>query len=268
MVFFIGCIIGLVLGLTGAGGSIVAVPLLMYFFDSSASEATGLSLGVVAASSLFGAINRILARQVLWIPVLVIGATGIVSAPIGRLLSTLVDDVILRYSFAALAMMIACRMTWQSWQLQDHASIMRVQLEGENTEQQLSQPEATVRPQWGFPDIPQLLAGGVLTGLVSGFFGVGGGFVIVPFLVQLYKVPMSLAVSSSLVVIAGISLSGFTTELLIRDIFADRLILLALGGIVGMAASTFVSRRVTGMTLQRIFSVILLLMAVLMLLKE
>ena len=109
--------------------------------------------------------------------------------------------------------------------------------------------------------------GGVLTGLLSGFFGVGGGFMIVPFLNQLNSVSMRNAVATSLVIIAAISSSGFVAHILTQAIEWQQLILLSLGGIGGMILGSVLARWIAGVHLQRIFAVTIVVMATLMIFK-
>ena len=265
MTILIGAIIGLVLGLTGAGGSVLAVPLLVVFLHLSAAQATGLALGVVAASSLFGALGRIIERQVLWIPVLLFGASGVVFAPVGRLLSNLVSQQTLTLSFVILSVIIALRMAWQSWHQREQAVIVRAHPAAGEAEPLLCRFSESQHFDWRFRCMAGLTVGGVLTGLLSGFFGVGGGFLIVPFLNQLNSVSMRQAVSTSLVIIAGISLSGFATELLTADVDLSAVTLLALGGIVGMIGGTLLAKHVAGVVLQRIFAATIIGMAALLL---
>ena len=98
----IGILIGVVLGLTGAGGSVIAVPLLLVLLDLEPTTATGLALGVVAASSIYGAVQRIWHREVLWIPAILFGFSGALLAPLGRVLAKLVSPQLLVSSFAVL----------------------------------------------------------------------------------------------------------------------------------------------------------------------
>jgi uncharacterized membrane protein YfcA len=109
-----------------------------------------------------------------------------------------------------------------------------------------------------------LVTGGILTGLLSGFFGVGGGFLIVPFLTQLNGVSMRQAVATSLVIITGISTSGFVTHLMTQSIDIQQLFLLGTGGIGGMAIGSLLVKQLAGAHLQRIFAVTIVVMALIL----
>ena len=81
MAIIVGCIIGLVLGLTGAGGSIFAVPLLIILLSLPAQQAIGLSLGAVALSSLLGVFTKIKSGDIQWLPAMVYSVIGSLVAP-------------------------------------------------------------------------------------------------------------------------------------------------------------------------------------------
>ena len=121
----IGLLIGAVLGLTGAGGSVIAVPLLLVLLNLDPVSATGLALGVVAVSSLYGSVQRIRQREILWIPAILFGVSGAIFAPMGRLLATQVSPQALTAGFSALSLLIALRMLWQSIHDPQNSAVIR-----------------------------------------------------------------------------------------------------------------------------------------------
>lgn len=265
----IGMLIGAVLGLTGAGGSVLAVPLLMLVLKLDPASATGLALGVVAASSSYGAIQHIQRREILWAPALLFGISGMIIAPVGRLLSAHCTSAFLISSFASLSTVIAVRMWWQSVQHPEQSRFVRADdtITIASPDPLLCRFSETTQFDWRFRCTAGLTLGGLLTGLLSGFFGVGGGFLIVPFLTQLNKVTMRQAVATSLVIIAGISLSGFVSHLLTQPVDWRQLALLASGGILGMFVGSMLARRIAGANLQCVFAITIIVMAVVMLMK-
>jgi uncharacterized membrane protein YfcA len=265
----IGLLIGAVLGLTGAGGSLLAVPLLMLALKLDPASATGLALGVVAMSSTYGAIRRIQHKEVLWIPAILFGTSGVIFAPAGRWLATQCSSRFLIGSFALLSVIIAGRMLWQSIRRPEQSSMVRATSSDEVTENEalLCRFSPTQRFDWRLRCTLGLTLGGILTGILSGCFGVGGGFMIVPFLNQLNRVSMQHAVATSLVIIAGISTSGFVTHLLTGNIDWKQLLLLGTGGIGGMMAGNVLASRIAGVNLQRIFAITIIVMAVTLLIK-
>lgn len=263
----IGLLIGAVLGLTGAGGSVIAVPLLLVFLHLEPGAATGLALGVVAASSLYGAIQRIRHQEILWIPVLLFGVSGVLTAPLGRVLATQVAPQVMITSFACLSLIIAARMFWQSIRQPEQSSVVRAGASNENFEPLLCQFSDTKSFDWRFRCMAGLTIGGLITGLLSGFFGVGGGFMIVPFLNLLNRVSMRSAVATSLVIIAAISTSGFITHLLTQSVNWQQLMLLSVGGVGGMISGSVLARWIAGVHLQRIFAITIVVMSALIIFK-
>jgi len=263
LLLVIGLLIGVVLGLTGAGGSVVAVPLLLLLLKLEPASATGLALGVVAVSSLYGSIQRIINHEILWIPAILFGASGAVVAPMGRLLSIQISPQLLTIGFASLSLMIALRMLWQSIHEPENSMVIRAGGGNSTTEPLLCRLSETQKFDWRFRCMAGLTAGGVLTGLLSGLFGVGGGFMIVPFLNQLNSVSMRNAVATSLVIIAVISASGFFTHVVTQSIDWHQLTYLSIGGVSGMVLGSILVRWLTGVYLQRVFAITILVMTAL-----
>ena len=257
----IGILIGAVLGLTGAGGSVLAVPLLLLFLKLDPASATGLALGVVAASSIYGSIQRIRHREILWIPAILFGISGALFAPAGRLLSTQVTPQFLMSSFAVMSLVIAARMLWQSIRQPEQSTVVRAGGGNASTEPLLCRFSETKKFDWRFRCMAGLTVGGVITGILSGFFGVGGGFMIVPFLNQLNSVSMRQAVATSLVIIAAISSSGFVAHIVTQAIDWQQLALLSIGGVGGMVLGSVLARWIAGVHLQRIFALTIVVMA-------
>lgn len=258
----IGVIIGAVLGLTGAGGSVLAVPLLMLLLGLDPATATGLALGVVAISSAYGAIQRIQKKEVLWIPALLFGVSGMLLAPVGRWLAYAAGPQVIISGFALLSFMIASRMLWQSILKPEEAGVVRADMSpAKEAGALLCRLSDTRQFDWRLRCMAGLTGGGALTGILSGFFGVGGGFLIVPFLNQLNSVSMRHAVATSLVIIAGVAGSGFVSHLSHTVVDWLHLLWLGLGGIGGMVIGSLVASRIAGVHLQRIFAIIIVLMA-------
>jgi uncharacterized membrane protein YfcA len=263
LLLVIGILIGAVLGLTGAGGSVLAVPLLLICLKLDPASATGLALGVVAASSGYGAIQRIRQREILWIPAALFGISGAIFAPPGRLLASHLPSEWLLGSFSVLSLVIAARMFLQSIQHPELAKVVRADSGDSTQEPLLCRLSDTGRFDWRVRCMAGLSVGGVLTGLLSGLFGVGGGFLIVPFLNQLNGVSMRHAVATSLVIIAAIASSGFVAHISTHAVDWSQLAQLAIGGIAGMVLGSVLARWLAGARLQQVFAIVIGVMAVL-----
>lgn len=259
----IGILIGAVLGLTGAGGSVLAVPLLLLFLKLDPASATGLALGVVAASSAYGAIQRIWQKEILWIPAALFGISGAIFAPPGRLLASHLPSTWLLGSFSVLSIMIAVRMFLLSIRHPEQTRVVRADGGGGKAEPLLCKLSGTGRFDWRLRCMAGLAGGGVITGLLSGLFGVGGGFLIVPFLNQLNGVSMRNAVATSLVIIAAIASSGFIAHISTHVMDWLQLIQLAIGGVVGMVLGSFLTGWLAGVRLQQLFAMVIVVMAML-----
>jgi uncharacterized membrane protein YfcA len=189
-----GIIIGAALGLLGGGGSILAVPALVYGVGESVPQAITTSLFVVGLSSGVGVIPRARAGQVRWPVAAVFGIAGVGTAFAGTAVNHLLSSRVLLLAFAVLMVAVAIRM-----------------LAG-NVEPRgaCAAPDGTVN--WT-GCLPKAVAAGAVVGFLTGLFGVGGGFVIVPALALLLGLEMNLAIGTSLIVIVINSAAGFLAHL-------------------------------------------------------
>ena len=257
----IGVLIGLVLGLTGAGGSILAVPLLMALLGVSLPMASGLSLGAVGLAAWLGVLLRWRSGQIQWFLVGVMAGAGALLAPLGQALGHLLPERALLLAFSVLALAIAVRMWTQARQRPEETRLLRASTE-------LDHPEPgpvcvmTGKPLYlQSPCVARLTLAGALAGLLSGLFGVGGGFVIVPMLVLLTNLPMRTAVATSLGVIGIVSLAGFGSFLLRHPLPWVILTPLAVGAVLGMAGGSRIARRIAGPRLQEGFALMVVLLS-------
>jgi hypothetical protein len=178
--------IGLSLGLTGAGGSILTLPVLVYLAGIPPKQAVGLSLLIVGAAALAGAWQRARAGEVHFKAAGMFVLSGMTGAVLGARLTHLLSPRALMITFAVLMVVVAVRML-----LPRKSGIQ-------------SAPEC--RP------MRCLLAGGAV-GVLTGFLGVGGGFLLMPALAKFARLPLRVATGTSLAVIACNSASGFVSHL-------------------------------------------------------
>jgi uncharacterized protein len=277
VLILIGISIGLVLGLTGAGGSVFAVPLLVYLGKMSLTDAMGMSLGAVMVSSLYASVrNRIGFKKnaasqspVLWVPGAILAFAGVITAPLGKWLSVQLPDSWLIAGFSLLAAIIALRMWWMATHQPELSRVIRAgQFVDVITPDYLCNLSATgqflLRPRC----VSGLLLGGALVGILSGLFGVGGGFLIVPLLLMLSAVSMVQAVSTSLLIIAMISSSGFISHIYFTSSMNWMLLIwIATAAVVGMLFGQFFGQRFANALLQKIFAVSLFLVSIFMMIE-
>jgi len=270
MTLLIGTLIGLVLGLTGAGGSIFAVPLLVLLLSLPVNETVGIALGAVAVSALYGAVNNWRYKMILWIPALILAVCGALLAPLGKWLGHQVSATLLICAFSVLAIVIAVRMWRQTIKHPEQARVVR---SGKISPGELMKPVCRVSPtgqfKWRLPCVGSLVLGGLAVGLLTGLFGVGGGFLIVPLLLFLTQVSMQQAVGTSLLIITVVSGAGFVSYVATSTELDWQLLgLLSAGGLLGMFAGNLVGHKIAGPQLQRVFAVSLVLVAVLMMANQ
>ena len=178
--------IGLSLGLTGAGGSILTLPVLVYLAGIAPRQAVGLSLLIVGVAALAGAWQRGRAGEVHFKAAGMFALSGMVGAALGAKLTPLLSPSALMITFAVLMAVVAVRM-----------------LRPADAAQRMA-PEC--RPL-------RCLLAGAGVGVLTGFLGVGGGFLLMPGLVKFARLPVRIATGTSLAVIACNSAAGFVSHL-------------------------------------------------------
>ena len=209
-----GMLVGFVLGLIGGGGSVLAVPLLVYLVGvPSPHVAIGTSAVAVAISALANLAGHARAGNVKWPCALVFAAAGVIGAAIGSTIGKAMDGQKLLLLFGLLMVFIAITM-------------IRRKGDADDAGVRLTPASAPVL-------LPRLLAFGAGVGALSGFFGIGGGFLVVPGLLAATRMPLLFAIGSSLVAVTAFgvttavnyALSGFIDWRLVAFFIG--------GGIVG-----------------------------------
>jgi len=219
-----GALVGLTLGLIGGGGSILAVPLLIYAVGmSSPHVAIGTSAIAVAANALMGVFLHARAKSVKWPCALVFAASGVVGALAGASFGKAVDGEVLLSLFGLVMIAVG-------------VSMLVRRNDGGNPEVHLNQASAREL-------LPSLIGYGIAVGALSGFFGIGGGFLIVPGLINATNMPIIYAVGSSLVSVAAFGFATSSSYAFAGLIDWHVAALLLGGGVAGAIAGTMLSRR-------------------------
>jgi uncharacterized membrane protein YfcA len=219
-----GSLVGFSLGLVGGGGSILAVPLLIYLVGvSDPHVAIGTSAIAVAANAAANLANHVRAGNVKWRCATVFALAGIAGAFLGSTLGKIIDGQKLLALFAIVMLVVGVLM-----------------LRGRSGE---GVPSVRLNRQ----NLPKLLVSGLVTGALSGFFGIGGGFLIVPALIAATGMPILYAVGSSLLAVtafgvttaANYALSGFVDWSLAALFIAGGV----LGGLLGSRSANSLADR-------------------------
>jgi hypothetical protein len=225
-------LIGLSLGLLGSGGSIVTVPILVYVAGIPAHQAVGMSLVIVGGTSAIGSLLNVRKGNFNLRASAFFSVTGMAGAFIGGRFTHLVPAPVLMLLFGALMLVVGARM--------------------------LNRSEASIQARQCRP--LRCMAVGLAVGLLTGFLGVGGGFLIVPALVLFAGLDMKPAVGTSLAIIAVNSFGGLIGQLQHVD-FAPRLTLEFLcAAVVGMFTGTALAGRFSAESLRRGFALCVLLL--------
>jgi uncharacterized protein len=219
-----GALVGFSLGLVGGGGSILAVPLLIYVVGiANPHVAIGTSAIAVAASAALNLWNHGRAGNVKWRCALVFAGAGVTGALIGSTIGIWIDGQKLLMAFAVLMLAVAGLMLRKRGSTSDS----QVRLNRDN--------------------LPWLLAIGLGAGMLSGFFGIGGGFLVVPGLMLATSMPILYAVGSSLVAVTAFGLATVANYAIsgLVDWTVAALFLTggAFGGLAGAAAAKTLAER-------------------------
>lgn len=254
-----GALVGLSLGLTGGGGSIFAVPLLVFGMGVAPREAIGVSLIAVGATAMTGGLRRLGRGEVELGTGLLFAASGMLGAPVGSWLGGFVSDGLLLTLFATLMTLVAARMWFKAAARPDEAGEIRASFrprgEGGEPTGPACRRDPEGRLQFTSRCLVVLAAAGAITGVLAGLFGVGGGFVIVPALVLAGGLDIQRAVATSLPVIALVSASGAVARLASEPSpRLDLIVLFVLGGVIGMELGAWLGRRLGGPRLQKFFA--------------
>ncbi|MDQ3989201.1 MAG: sulfite exporter TauE/SafE family protein [Actinomycetota bacterium] len=237
----LGLPIGVVMGGLGGGGAVLTVPALVYLLGLDAQAATTSSLAIVGLTAAVGAVDHARMHGLRWRTGLAFGVVGIGAAFAGTRLNRLVEEQVLLLGFAALMVVFAVAM-----------------LIGEP----VGAPNASTAVGRVRTVVLIVLAGSGV-GFLTGLFGVGGGFMIIPALVLVLHVPMVAAVGTSLLVIAvnsGTSLAFHAGDAQIDWTLTAPF---AMTAVVGALAGSRVADRLPSAVLTRAFAVLLLAVAVL-----
>lgn len=260
----LGAFVGFSLGLTGGGGAIFAVPILVYGLGVPTREAVGISLLTVGSTAFVGFVQRARRGMVEFPTGLLFALAGMIGAPIGARLADYITEPLLLTIFAGLMFLIAVRM----WIKANERSANLPIIDNDNAGPTCRRdPEGRLR----LTSQCALLLGvvGLSTGVLTGVFGVGGGFIIVPALVSFACMGMQRAIGTSLLIITLVSLSGTTSHIVAgKELSLQTAGLFTAGSLVGLFIGSWLAQRMAGPTLQRVFAISIVLVATYVILRN
>lgn len=251
-------LIGISLGLIGGGGSILTVPVLVYLLGVNPTLATAYSLFIVGTTALVGAVPKYKQGLINLKTAIIFGAPAIAAVYATRkfIIPAIPDEVFSVGGFIVtkpilLMLIFAALMVSASY------SMIRVK---KGTEQNDSQDQKF--------NYPMILLEGAVVGILTGLVGAGGGFLIIPALVMLSKLPMKQAVGTSLLIIAAKSLIGFLGDIGNADINWILLLSVTALAVAGIFIGNWLSHRISGEKLKVGFGWFVLVMGIYIIVKE
>jgi uncharacterized membrane protein YfcA len=257
--FALATIVGISLGLIGSGGSILTVPILVYVLGVDPVLATAYSLFIVGATSLVGGVQSSLQKSVDFKTVLIFGLPSIAAVYATRMwLVPLIPQELFSIGSFEITKSIALMILFALVMI--FASVSMIL------------PERNKDVNENIPlsyNYPMILLEGALVGMLTGLVGAGGGFLIIPALVLLAKMPMKLAVGTSLFIIAAKSLIGFIGDLQGNQVIDWKLLgSFTAFAVAGIFIGILFSRKIPGNKLKRGFGWFVLVMGIYIIVKE
>jgi len=251
----LGLVVGLILALTGAGGGILAVPMLVFGTGIGVADAGPIGLLAVGMAAALGAVLGLRAGIVRYRAALLIAAAGMLLSPAGLWASRQVDTRWLGLLFAFVLLYVAMK-------------TFRGAASGTGTTPESTpvcvRRSATGRFAWTRPCARMLIMSGSAAGLLSGLLGVGGGFVMVPALQRYTDLPVKSAVATSLAVIALISIAGAAAAAGSGAMDWGIALPFAAGALAGMLGGRSLAARLAGPQLQKGFATVSIVVALAM----
>lgn len=247
---FFGALIGVILGLTGAGGAIIAVPLLVFGLQLLVAEAAPIALFAVSVSATIGALLALKQGRVRYRAAGFIAFTGALASPLGIYIARQIPDAALRLLFAAVLGYIAIRMFRPSGNYPVKAATASLPA----TPCQLD--DSSGRLVWDAHCARSLALSGIAVGFLSGLLGVGGGFIIVPALQKATLLHMRAIVPTSLAVVALVSAAGAFSAVLAGSMNWTIALPFTAGAVAAMLVAGRFTDRFTGPGLQKGFAIL------------
>jgi uncharacterized membrane protein YfcA len=251
-------LIGISLGLIGGGGSILTVPVLVYLFHLDAVLATTYSLFIVGSTSFVGSLTYFKKGLVKFKTAIIFGIPSIITVFLTRtFIVHSIPHIILQIGDFVITKSIFIMVLFAVLMLAASISMIKksskpLELEDENQ-------------KFNFPLI---IAEGAAVGILTGLVGAGGGFLIIPALINFLKLPMKKAIGTSLVIISMNSLIGFLFSLFHTSVDWSFLFTIAIIATVGIFIGSYLSTKIDGNKLKPAFGWFVLIMGIYILIKE
>ncbi|CAM4437972.1 sulfite exporter TauE/SafE family protein [Flavobacterium terrigena] len=253
--FTLSILIGISLGLIGSGGSILTIPILVYIFHVSPSDATTYSLFIVGISALVGSINGAKNKLLDYKTALYFGLPSVISVFLMRkLLVPLLPNELFRISNFTVTKDLLIMIVFSVLMILASFSMIQKRKTTENDSLEIN--------------YNLLILKGIFVGLLTGFVGVGGGFLIIPALIFTAKLTMKKAVATSLIIIVFNSLIGFLGSISNTSIEWNFLMLFTFFSIIGIFIGMYLSKIIPNEKLKPVFGWFVLITGIYIVVKE
>jgi len=249
-------LIGIVLGLTGAGGSILTVPIMVYVLSVNPVTSTAYSLFVVGSTALAGSIRNAQKGMIEYRTAIVFAIPAFIAVFLTRkFIIPSIPDILFNFNNFVVSKDLSIMVLFAILML--FASISMIK----------GRKEVEVRKDTKF-NYPLIIIEGFVVGILTGLVGAGGGFLIIPALVLFANLPMKRAVATSLLIIAVKSLFGFLGDIGNVDINWDFLLSFTSLSVVGIIIGIWLNNFIDGRKLKKAFGYFVLIMAIFIIVKE
>jgi len=257
--YVLAVMVGISLGLIGSGGSILTVPILVYIMGVNPVLATAYSLFIVGSTALVGGVQSALQKRVDFKTVLIFGIPSIAAVYATRMwLLPFIPKELFSIGSLVITKSVALMLLFAVVMILASVSMIRP---GKNKQQDENAP--------GGYNYPMILLEGTVVGLLTGLVGAGGGFLIIPALVLLARMPMKLAVGTSLFIIAAKSLIGFIGDLQGSEVLDWKLLgIFTAFAVTGIFIGILLSKKIPGQKLKKGFGWFVLIMGIYIIIKE
>lgn len=266
----VGIIVGMLSGMLGVGGGTVLVPVFKLLYGMPAIAATATSLFTIIPTSLSGVITHVRNRTCIPLLGVAAGVGGAIVSPVGVWLASISPEWTIMVAAALVIGYSAITMFRKALRLRTKK---RMQLAGlPETAKGSSEPELHRQSELVLPPKGRMFGIGfcigLIAGVVSGYVGVGGGFIMVPLFMQLLGTPMKMTSGTSLIAVMILAIPGTIAQAMLGNVDWLAGILIAIGTIPGAAIGSKLMVRVSELALRFGFSIFLLIAAALLVLNQ
>ena len=234
--YLISLLVGILIGLLGSGGSIVAIPAFIYLANYTTARATDVALVLVTISATIAVVGYSKKSQILYKDTSLFAISGILSAYVGTYVNSKLSDQVLLWVFAFVLVIASIAMPLSK----------KIQNKKDPTVDEYKQ------------NIVLILVVGLVFGFLTGLIGVGGGFLIIPLLVVVLRYKFSFAVGTSVVIILINALSSIVFRIFVSNIEILNLIPLAVLAAMGAFLGIYLNGKLNKEVLQRAFSILVI----------